>query len=243
MLIIPNLNNTTRPLDDYLLQLGSLWNRTKIALAGSPVHRCSALKAEALSLNNSLCQWETSLDSHFRPSTIHHVFGKIPVGQYDKTYEKTNVGYWPGRVDTYVDHYVAGVWNTYRAARLGLLSLILDLSQETEDTKSRDTECDDAQGLIADMLASIPYHLTDDLHVFSRDIKTQSEIANPGKAIHGLLLMHAIYITSNLSIVDPNVRVHLKDCLLWIGQHMGIGQASFLATVSAVFIHLHPYVY
>lgn len=219
-------------MDDFLLQLGSLWNRTKIALAGSPSHVRSALKAEALYLDKNLCQWEESLHNHFRPITVHHVLGKGPM----TTHDKTNVGYWPGKVDTYVDHYVAGVWNTYRAARLGLLNLILDLSQETDDAKSRDIQDGSAQQLVADMLASIPYQVTDDLHVFSRDMETQSEISNPGKAIHGLLLMHAVYITSNLSIVDPHVRVHLKECLLWIGKHMGIGQASFLATVSGVFI-------
>ncbi|CRG91778.1 hypothetical protein PISL3812_08830 [Talaromyces islandicus] len=149
-------------------------------------------------------------------------------------YEKANVGYWPGKIDTYVDHYIAGVWNTYRAARLGLLNLILDLSGETEDTKPRDMEFAHVQELVADMLASIPYHLTEDLHAFSGNTKTQSEITNPGKAIHGLLLMHAVYITSNLPIVDPHARAYFKDCLLWIGEHMGIGQASFLATATGV---------
>jgi hypothetical protein len=157
-------------------------------------------------------------------------------------YEKINVGYWPGKIDTYVDHYVAGVWNTYRTARLGLLNLILDLSQETDDTMSRNIQRRYAKELVSDMLASIPYHLTDDLHVFSSDMKRKSEIANPGKAIHGLLLMHAIYITSNLSIVEPGVRVHLKECLAWIGKYMGIGQASFLATVSSVVTFLDMYV-
>ncbi|QKX55326.1 uncharacterized protein TRUGW13939_02418 [Talaromyces rugulosus] len=230
LLVIPNSKNTSRPLDDFLLQLGSLWNRTKVALAGSQLQLRSALRAEALCLENNLCQWEKSLDNHFHPSTVHHVLWKEPTTGY----EKINVGYWPGKIDTYVDHYVAGVWNTYRAARLGLLSLILDLSQDTDDTRSHDIQHGYAKGLVSDMLASIPYHLTDDLHVFSRDMKRQNEIANPGKAIHGLLLMHAIYITSNLSIVEPDVRVHLKDCLVWIGKHMGIGQASFLATATKV---------
>lgn len=197
-------------------------------MAGSPSHLHSSLHAEALRLNNSLDQWEKSLDKHFRPSTVYHMFEK----NQRNGNTKPNVGYWPGRIDTYVDHYVAGVWNTYRAARLGLLNLILNLSKEADYGQSHDIQCDLTRELVSDILASIPYHLTDDLHVFFHNMKTQSEITNPGKAIHGLLLMHAIYITSNLSIVNPRVRVYLQDCLLWIGKYMGIGQASFLATVS-----------
>ncbi len=68
--------------------------------------------------------------------------------------------------------------------------------------------------------------------VFIRDVgKNAAAAMNPGRSVGGLLLMHTIYVASNLSIVPQQIRLYLKDCLEWIGMYMGIGQASLFAKV------------
>jgi len=52
---------------------------------------------------------------------------------------------------------------------------------------------------------------------------------NPGRPVGGLLLMHPIYVASTLLIVPQHMREYMKECLEWIGMHMGIGQASLFA--------------
>ncbi|KAH8691975.1 putative C6 transcription factor [Talaromyces proteolyticus] len=225
---IPQANGDETPLDNLLFQLGTLWKRTT-QLDILPHNVLSTLRSEALYLDESFSLWENTQNKYFRPSTIYCMSSNEK-----SDYTSIDVGYWPGNIDTYVDHYIAGVWNTYRAARLVLLDIILKLSHALKCGTSHDAEHKSAQQLVKSILASIPYSLTEDLHIFLRDIEINQSIANPGRAACGLLLMHTIHVTANLSIVDPAVRTYLNECLIWIGKHMGIGQAAYLATNAEV---------
>jgi len=51
----------------------------------------------------------------------------------------------------------------------------------------------------------------------------------PGRPVGGLLLMHTLYMVSVLSIIDPVLKTYMKDCLIWIGREMRIGQATMLS--------------
>ena len=83
------------------------------------------------------------------------------------------------------------------------------------------------------MLASVPYHLVENLQVFLRDseLKTSIEINNPGRLLGGLLLMYPLYVTSRMRFLDTARREYMLRCLAWIGEYMGIGQATVLAKV------------
>ncbi|KAK3330000.1 putative C6 transcription factor [Apodospora peruviana] len=157
--------------------------------------------------------------------------------------------YWPGRVDTYHDHYVASVWNMSRTSRLQLIDLLLRLSRMLGDGNPNSTEhqhhAADAAQLLTDLLASIPFHLVDDLHVFlnpdqpTRELAAGAghrpdEIPNPGRPAGGLLIMHHLDVVSRLcpTLVPADVRDYLRKCLLWISTGMGIGQAAIFAKSS-----------
>jgi len=165
-------------------------------------------------------------------------------------------GFWPGRLDTYHDPYIASIWNVYRYARLALIDIILQISDLldqrcgqayiiSESMRPARAEHKEAgRILVEDLLASIPFHLVENLHVFIRDAAaaggTLQEIPNPGRPVGGLLLMHHIESASRLSasLVDADVHDYLKRCLLWISTEMGIGQAGVFARVSLLFLTL-----
>jgi hypothetical protein len=92
-----------------------------------------------------------------------------------------------------------------------------------------------AQEYVADLtqsiVSSIPYLLSADLQAFVKNVPARSPLV-PGRTVGGLLLIHGLFLLSTLPIIEPKVKDYLKDCLIWIGDHMGIGQAIVLSKVS-----------
>jgi hypothetical protein len=202
--------------------------RANAVLDGSPAFfgdTVYQLQNEALELDRTFSTWEQSRERSFHPSTIFHIEDIHDPFQ-------CHVGFWPGKVDTYFDLYTSAVWNIYRASRLFLVNLILKLSNALNDGRSPDAENEVAASLIDGMLASIPFHLVEDLHSFSREMHASTSIRNPGRSVGGLLLMHSISITSHLDIVNYPTQEYLKRCSRWMAENMGIGQAAILAQVS-----------
>lgn len=214
-------------MDDLLISLGVLHKRAEAALSGFPISTgdiLCQLRDKALELDNTFISWEETCSEKFRARTLFHI-------EEGQDTSRVPVGLWPGKVDTYSDHYIAGIWNLYRACRLSLLDLVVRLSDALNDGRSPDGEHVASDCLVRDMLASITYHLTEDIHLLSREIKTTDHLKNPGRSINGLLLMHSIFITSHLDIVDVHAQMYLKRCLEWIGEYMGIGQATMFSQV------------
>jgi hypothetical protein len=228
-------DHVDRSLDDLMLVFGSLWKRAEHFFAKSPtkVDEIRILKEEAITLNEAFITWQKPRVEVIKPKAIGQV------SQEQALASNFGVGYWPGTVDIYFDLYTAGVWNISRTARLLLTSLTLRLSRIQGDELDHSHELEDALRLVEEMIASIHYHITEDIQVFLQNKETSTEINNPGRSVGGLLLMHPIYIASRLSIVPSNIRVYLKDCLAWIGMQMGIGQAYLFAKVRFPPITLH----
>lgn len=223
----PHSSNSSQSLDDLLLTFGSNWRKANALLSNPSIGSDDLyqLKNEATALDRDLAKWQRAQVQDFNLRTVGYV-------TQDRAVSTLGVGYWPGRVDAYFDLYVAGVWNTSRTARLLLISLILKLSKLLNDNQDHSREHEDALILVEDILASIPYHLAEDLQTFLRDMG-KNTIMNPGRPVGGLLLMHPIYVASTLLIVPQQMREYMRECLVWIGTHMGIGQASVFAKVGA----------
>ena len=188
---------------------------------------------EAIALDQTFANWQETRSIDFRPWTVSSV-------SQPKAESKIEVGYWPGKVHMYFDLYVAGVWNTARMARVLLLDLILKLSNALNDNHNYDREQQntlrgDALRLAEDIISSIPFSLAEDLQIFLQDRRKEDKEAKmqPGIPVGGLLLMHPLYIVSRLSIVPEKMREYMRDCLEWIAENMGIGQASVFAKVRA----------
>jgi hypothetical protein len=209
---------------------GHVWRKANALLANPSVgsEERYLLNEEAMALDRDFASWQGTRCDELNPHTIGNVSER-------QSRSRSGPGYWPGRVDVYFDLYVAGVWNTSRAARLLLISLILQLSKLLNDNQDHSREHQDAHLLAEDMVASTPYHLAEDLQVFLRDAGQDAAAINPGRPVGGLLLMHPIYMASTLLIVPQQMREYMRECLAWIGTYMGIGQASLFAKVGHLF--------
>ena len=114
------------------------------------------LKNEAIALDQSLAKWQEAQAEDNKPCTIGHV-------SQGQAGSKLAVGYWPGKVDTYFDLYLAGVWNISRTARILLLDLIQQLSKVLNDSDNQIREHKVALCLVEDIISSIPFHLEESL--------------------------------------------------------------------------------
>ena len=218
--------NANQGLDNLILEFAPIWKKAG-ALTDplTAIDDLKQLQSEAINLNQAFAKWQEAQVEEFNPWTVGHV-SQLPARQQFKT------GYWPGKVDVYFDLYVAGVWNTTRIIRVLLIDLIITLAKMLNND-CHNSGHQDALRLIHDIIASIPFHLAEDLHAFLRDIGDGNEASRmqPGRPIGGLLLMHPIYLASKLSMVPLQLQDYLKGCLEWIATNMGFGQASIFAKV------------
>lgn len=216
---------TPHPLCTLLQDFSTLYHEVHNLLSApstSPVD-LAILKIEVTSLSRQFANWQVTQPNVLNPRLLGHI-PVIPHGSGPRA------GAWAGRVDTYFDHYIAGVWNISRAAQLLLLDIILALSDALNDGEDHGRERSEAARLVEDIVASIPYHLTDDLRSFI-DGGEEREL-KPGRAVGGLLLMHPVFVASRVGTVDAEMREYLQKCLVWIAENMGIGQAARFAKVS-----------
>ncbi|KAJ5088520.1 hypothetical protein N7456_012136 [Penicillium angulare] len=181
------------------------------------------LKPELATLDRELEDWQQSQKEEFKPVTIDP--GVSPS-------LNPGAGYWHGRVDMYVDLYIATLWNISRIARCILKDLITRLPAVPNDDLHHKDDQQTAFDMAEDIIASLPYHFSEDLQVFLKDRHNHTKITNPGRPAGGLLIMHAIRAASRLEILPLDMREYFKTCLTWMGKRMGIGQAAFLAEVS-----------
>ena len=184
------------------------------------------LQREAINLSQAFTKWQEAQVKDFCPWTVGHV-------NQSQARPHFETGYWPGKVDAYFDLYVAGVWNNARIIRVLLIDLVITLSKMLNNDHSHNCGHQDALRLIQDIIASIPFHLAEDLQAFLRDTRDGNAAGRiqPGRAVGGLLLMHPLYLASKLSIVPLQLQHYLRDCLEWIATNMGFGQASLFAKV------------
>jgi hypothetical protein len=87
------------------------------------------------------------------------------------------------------------------------------------------------EGLIDGIISSIPFLLAADLQVFLENAAVVTNSLVPGRPVGGTLLMHTLYVLSAMSMVEPKLKVYIRDCLVWIGDRMGINQATILSKV------------
>ncbi|KAL3459651.1 hypothetical protein BJX64DRAFT_264482 [Aspergillus heterothallicus] len=220
-----------KDLDSLLLRLRPIYHASQSLLSNSSSfsnpEELHLLLGEAECLNTDLAEWQEAQTIKFKPTTI----GTIKADPISSRFDP-GVGYWPGRVDVYFDFYFATIWNISRTARCFLLDLIIRLCDILFNTptprSNQDEHLQDLLSQLSDLIASIPYFLAEDVQAFLRQTGTKA-ISNPGRTAGGLLLMHPLYILTELPTVLPELREYFKRCLEWIGERMGIGQASLFS--------------
>ncbi|ETS79059.1 hypothetical protein PFICI_08912 [Pestalotiopsis fici W106-1] len=216
---IPSLRGPTGSLGDLLSGVEKLYSRNEHSIGTNDV---AEIKKDAMALSQLFSEWQNTRPLDFRPTTAGVTY------QRDVT-QHVPAGLWPGNLDTYFDLYVAGIWNIFRTAQLLLLALILRLPQDPRTACHDDHYLEETQTIFQEIAASIPYHLTDSLPAFINDLAKTSEITDTGKHLGGLLLLHPLYVLTQMPYLHEPERQYARECLLWIGSNMGLGQATVLA--------------
>ncbi|RFU24955.1 hypothetical protein B7463_g11385, partial [Scytalidium lignicola] len=95
------LRSQGETLDDLLQKLEVLWAKCEITLEWEAL---IILKKESISLEQRFAYWQDSRVREFKPTTVAHI------DNHQQGVSEISAGFWPGKVDTYFDLYVAGVW-------------------------------------------------------------------------------------------------------------------------------------
>lgn len=222
---VPALSGRGGCLADLIRDVDLVWTKYESA---SALQDFTSLRSESVALYMRLAEWQAFRVTEVMPA----VSGRVGRKRGDSDIP---VGFWPGAVDSYFDLYVANAWNIFRAAELLLIALIIELSNEPIQEESRNEFIQAADHVVNDMLASIPYHLADNLQAFIAELQTSTEIAERGRTLGGLILMHPLFVASKMPFLAMEKRDYMRRCLLWIGDNMGIGQATLLANVSEIY--------
>ncbi|KAL3482776.1 hypothetical protein BJX62DRAFT_231450 [Aspergillus germanicus] len=240
-------NNSVHDLDSILIQCHPLFERANSQLQDplTPPHQLQQTFAHALEIEDAFAYWNFHKDASWEPVVTGYISQEHPGRAPSSPFS------WPGPVHSYFDLYVAAVINTYRKTYLMLLDVVIRLLPRTVldlntgaalepnfnidqvtpatgvATNAIVTWTKKASGLVDDILASIPYHLANDLSAWPSHITNISTGRRP--PMGGLLLFHPLYVLSSCTIVPPSVQMHVRKCLAWIGEHMGIGQATVMS--------------
>jgi Na+/H+-dicarboxylate symporter len=62
------------------------------------------------------------------------------------------------------------------------------------------------------IVSSIPYLLAADVYEFVEKSSVGSPLV-PGRLVGGLVLMYMLYVLLTLPVVEPKLRVYIRDCL------------------------------
>ncbi|KIW99815.1 uncharacterized protein Z518_10743 [Rhinocladiella mackenziei CBS 650.93] len=228
ILCAPSSGATVQTLDSLLVKSRPIFQMAEELLSNSreiSADELSQFRADVMLLMRQFAEWPANQPEKWSPTTVGFV--------HQSHEELQGTIYWPGQVHAYFDLYVSGVWNAYRKARLLFLDRVVRCMIRLgfgEEQWLWGRFHSEVRELAVDVAASVPFHLTATAEKPLQIPHTATATAaTAGISVGGLLLPHPLCVASTLSIVPPELRIYFKGCLVWIGQHMGIGQAALLA--------------
>ncbi|KAF2810506.1 uncharacterized protein BDZ99DRAFT_313898 [Mytilinidion resinicola] len=196
--------------------------RTLLSAKVAIAEELHTIMRTASNLDDELANWATTRLHRWQYRTI---------GKFDPLMTEFKEGFfWLfGRVDVYADLYISTIWNTYRKVRLMIIDVIFSCASKLNMRNSFQPQVSTAQDLVDDIAASLCFHLCADVPDLVRNAESGAPFCvTPGKSLGGLLLMHPLFIASGLSITKVQQRRNMREALVWIADHMGIGQAQSL---------------
>ncbi|KIX09256.1 uncharacterized protein Z518_00335 [Rhinocladiella mackenziei CBS 650.93] len=221
----PFSNGSVHAIDTVLVDLHPLLQKTRALLSNTVTfpEDVGRVLQEAMRLDKEYSKWPASQPDEWRPWRVE------PCEQASVRYPE----WWPRKADFYFDLYVAAAWNTYRKTRLMLLDVIMQCLNRLQVKDAYGQKQAEIAELADAIMSSIPFHVTDQFHNLMQQPNHVTGKVSPGKSVGGLLLMHPVYVAANLDVVSPHLRAQMRNCLAWIGEHMGIGQATVFSKVGA----------
>ncbi|KAL2024808.1 hypothetical protein VTK56DRAFT_5629 [Thermocarpiscus australiensis] len=199
------------------------------------------LMRRAQAVDREITAWMRSVPNGWQFKTLcwQDRHAALPGGS-GSDYSQAEV--FPGRVDVYNDFWIAAVWNMARTARLILMSITVRCAAwacspvDYRTTPEYATAARCCVDMIADILASAPYHLgwhTKRTDLFSSQEEESSGFAcGEDDAVKGLA---AFFLTWPLACVMTQdyatdaQRAYVKGRLKYIGDELGIKYAHILS--------------
>ncbi|KAM5354515.1 hypothetical protein ACJ41O_001162 [Fusarium nematophilum] len=220
---VPFKDGRLQSLDSTLIKFAQIFGRAEHLLPqDSPSEEeLVQLERDALALDEEFKAWGTFDHGLWTPDTVGVVRAEAA--------EASGCAYcYEGKVHKYFDYYVAAVWNTWRKAQLVHMDVIVRLARILSRTETIPEYEERASVLVTDMKASIPYHLSADVEEYFRLADAGAPFIPPNRPVGGLLLLHPLYAAARCTITPLADRMHFGETLRWIGEYMGIGQATLL---------------
>ncbi|KAK3322101.1 hypothetical protein B0H66DRAFT_474976 [Apodospora peruviana] len=195
------------------------------------------LMRRSQSLDEELAAWMKSLPENWAWRTLCWQGPVLPEGEY------ANAEVFPGRVDVYNDFWIASMWNMARTARLVLSSLTVRCAAwvcspvDYRTTPEYATAARICADNIADILASVPYHLG--WHTRRREAFPDDEALSGFacgddddgslKGLAGYFLTWPLATVMSQDYTTDNQRAWVQGRLKYIGDGMGVRYAHILS--------------
>ncbi|RGP81042.1 hypothetical protein FLONG3_831 [Fusarium longipes] len=220
----PLENNPRRSLDYILMQLLPLTIRSEQLLADPAPSRNALLKLyrDLNEFHDVFELWANDQPLAWRPELVGYVLQDLP---------STNEIPWvsSGPVDKYSDLFVAMAWNSWRSTYIVWLDQLFHVSNKLGQHDLIPQYISKVNELVAGLKASIPYYLSRNVEEYIKYVNTGQPSLQTNHLSGGLLLFHTLYSIGRCTIVDAAIRRYLANALMWIGNEMGIGNATVLA--------------
>jgi hypothetical protein len=228
------------------LRVAELRNEVNNALASFPrtpenFQKVLHLMKRAQTLEQEYLAWADTLPDYWLPKTVAWV-DNVPGGDIMKA------DVCPGKVDIYEDMWIASVWNHTRVARLFVAGAIVRCTAwicspvDYRTTPEYATAARLCSELVADIIASVPFHLGWRLNPrgdltpgdFSGFVYGMDNITSP-KALGGFFCMWPLFCVSCMDYTSDSQRQWIQGRLHWITDTMGLNQARVLGSVSFLY--------
>ncbi|KAA8628587.1 hypothetical protein SMACR_08912 [Sordaria macrospora] len=196
-------------------------------------------------LDQEIASWLLALPPNLRFKTLCWLSPKAVGLSPRRPYSELEV--FPGRVDMYPDFVTASIWNTARTVRLVLASLNirmvawLSAPADYRTTAEYATSKAICEGNIADVLASVPYHLgwhTKKEGLFDNDTDRSGFACgyeDTIKALPAWFLIWALTCVKNHDMATDDQRVWVKGRLRFIADYVGLKYANIVNDVGHSF--------
>ncbi|RFN44205.1 hypothetical protein FIE12Z_11597 [Fusarium flagelliforme] len=217
-------DNPQRSLDQIMVKLTPLTWRSEHLLAESSPSREALLELyrDLIEFANEVAHWGDDQPLSWGPELVGYVLQDSP-----KNCDTPWVC--PGPVEKYFDMYVATAWNSWRSLYIVWLDQLYHVSNALGRVDLTPQFVTKMNSLIIGVKASIPYFLSRNVEEYVQQVNAGKHTVHSNHLSGALMLFHHMYSIGRCTIVDAETRKYLGDTLRWIGNEMGIGNATVLA--------------
>ncbi|KAK1774825.1 hypothetical protein QBC45DRAFT_25544 [Copromyces sp. CBS 386.78] len=189
-------------------------------------------------LDEEIASWLLALPPNLRFKTLCWLSGEEVGLSPGREYSELEV--FPGRVDMYPDFVTASIWNTARTVRLILASINIRIAAWLSTPADYRTTAEYAtskaicEGTIADVIASVPYHLGWHIKhegLFDKDADRSGFACGDEDSIKALpawFLIWSLTCVKNHDMATEEQRSWVKARLRFIADHVGLKYANIV---------------